>query len=108
MRNGGRREALPQHTTSVIVNEIVISKDDGPCSPHPAREPPMSAPHAIAVDPRVRCSHFHRKAWPQAVRVVLSSLGPQFLCILESVENDHMLAHEVNMNDVSWRRFGEL
>ena len=35
--NDARCEALPQHTTSVIVSGIVVSKDDGPRGPHPAK-----------------------------------------------------------------------
>lgn len=36
--NDARCEAFPQHTTSVIVSGIVISKDDGPRGPHPAKK----------------------------------------------------------------------
>ena len=94
-------EALPHHTTSVIVSGIVISKDDGPRGPKPASASDVNICRGRRT---VRYSHFHCKTWPQTVRVVLASLGPQFLCILESVENHHVLAHKVNMDDVSWRR----
>ena len=35
--NGSARKAFLQHTASVVVNGIVISKDDGPRKPHPVR-----------------------------------------------------------------------
>jgi len=101
MWNGARCEAFPHHTTGIPVSGIVISKGDGPRGPQPASASDVNICCGRRV---VRYSHFHRKTWPQTVRVVLASLGPQFLCILESVENDHVLAHKVYMDDVSCRR----
>ena len=99
--NHARREAFPEHTARIIVDEIVISKDDGPRRPHPARAAGVSIPPTRRLVGRL--SHFQRKARPMAVRVVLASLGPEFLRILESVEHDQVLAHEVDMDDVAWK-----
>jgi len=35
--NGGLREAFLKHPTSIIVNDVVISENDGPRGAHPAK-----------------------------------------------------------------------